>query len=167
VPDGQGGRHRCPHQGLIRGLSLTTRITAATGPLLKRAPGPGSHCDGQEACSPGEVRAGAQSLDGRGRGESTIAKYGSGHSCRVGHHAQGPGTTAPAAGSLGLGAVGEGRIQGTRKSGAGDAARRPPWRLAGRPRGTGTPTAFAQWSPRHQWAGRVGAPSRRHLMTWE
>ena len=94
VPDGQGGRHRYPHPGLIRGPNLTTRITAATGPLLKRAPGPGSHCDGPDACSPGEVRAGAQSLDGRGRGESTIAKYGSGHSSRVGHHVQGPGTAA-------------------------------------------------------------------------
>ena len=74
-----------------------TRITAATGPPLKRPPGPGSHCDGPEACSPGEVRAGARSLDGRGRGESTIAKYGSEHSLRVGHHVQGPGTEAPAA----------------------------------------------------------------------
>jgi hypothetical protein len=45
--------------------------------------------------------------------------------------------------TLGLGAVGEGRIQGTRKSDAGAAARRPPWRLAGRPRGTGIPTALA------------------------
>jgi hypothetical protein len=97
VPDGRGGRHRTPHPGPIRGPISSTRITAATGPLLKRAPGPGSHCDGPEACSPGEVRAGAQSLDGRGRGESTIAKYGSGHSFRVGHHVQGPGTEAPAA----------------------------------------------------------------------
>ena len=97
VPDGQGGWHRFPHPGPIRGLNPITRITAATGPLLKRAPGPGSHCDGPEACSPGEVRAGAQSLDGRGRGESTIAKYGSEHSLRVGHHVQGPGTEAPAA----------------------------------------------------------------------
>ena len=167
MPDGQGGRHRFPHPGLIRGLSPTTRITAATGPLLKRAPGPGSHRDGLDACSSGEAGAGAQSLDGRGRGESTIAKYGSGHPFRVGHHVQGPGTAARAADSLGLGADGEGRNQGTRKSGAGVAARGPPWRLAGRPRGTGTLTAFAQWSLRHQWAGREGVPSRRHLMTWE
>jgi hypothetical protein len=72
-----------------------TRIMAATGSHLKMPPGPGSHCDGPEACSPREVRA--RSLDGRGRGKSTIAKYGSEHSLRVGHHVQGPGTEASAA----------------------------------------------------------------------
>jgi hypothetical protein len=97
VPDGQGGRHRFLHPDPISGSNPPTRITAATGPPLKRPPGPGSHRDGPEACSPGEVRAGARSLDGRGRGESTITKYGSEHSLRVGHHVQGPGTEAPAA----------------------------------------------------------------------
>ena len=103
---GPGGKRRCqtgkeggtgPH---IRTRSAapksSTRITAATGPPLKRPPGPGSHRDGPEACSPGEGRADTRSLDGRGRGESTIAKYGSEHSLRVGHHVQGPGTEAPA-----------------------------------------------------------------------
>ena len=103
---GPGGKRRCQtgKEGgtgsHIRARSVVptspTRITAATCPPLKRPPGPGSHCDGPEACSPGEVRAGARSLDGRGRGESTIAKYGSEHSLRVGHNVQGPGTEAPA-----------------------------------------------------------------------
>ena len=103
---GPGGKRRCqtgkeggtgPH---IRTRSAapksSTRITAATGPPLKMPPGPGSHRDGPDACSPGEGRADTRSLDGRGRGESTIAKYGSEHSLRVGHHVQGPGTEAPA-----------------------------------------------------------------------
>ena len=102
-----------------------TRITAATGPPLKRPPGPGSHCDGPEACSPGEVRAGARSLDGRGRGVDC-------RQVRLGAPAP---SWAPRARpwdrstrrgcpvTLGLGAEGEGRNQGTRKSGAGAAAR--------------------------------------------
>ena len=90
--EGGTGSHIRPDQW----STPPTRITAATGPPLKRPPNSGSHRDGLEACSPGEVRAGARSLDGRGRGESTIAKYGSEHSLRVGHHVQGPGTEAPA-----------------------------------------------------------------------
>ena len=74
-----------------------TRITAATGPPLKRPPGPGSHCDGPEACSPGEVREVTRSLDGRGRGvHGRQVRLGS-VTTRVGHHVQGPGTEAPAA----------------------------------------------------------------------
>ena len=76
---------------------LSTRITAATGPPLKRPPGPGSHCDGPEACSPGEVRAGARSLDGRGRGVQLSPSTARSILLRVGHHVQGPGTEAPAA----------------------------------------------------------------------
>ena len=104
---GPGGKRRCQtgKEGgtgpRIRTRSAapksSTRITAATGSPLKRPPSPGSHRDGPEACSPGEGRADTRSLDGRGRGESTIAKYGSEHSLRVGHHVQGPGTEAPAA----------------------------------------------------------------------
>jgi hypothetical protein len=120
----------------------STRITAATGSPLKRPPSPGSHRDGPEACSPGEVRAGARSLDGRGRGVQTVAKYGSEHPVPSWAPRARPWDRSTRQGcpvTLGLGAVGEGRIQGTRKSGAGGAARRPPWRLTGRPRGTGIP----------------------------
>jgi hypothetical protein len=58
--------------------------------------------------------------------------------------------------TLGLGAVGEGRNQGTRKSGAEAAARGPPWHPTGRPRGTGAPTSFAQGAP----SGPVGGSRR-------
>ena len=102
-----------------------TRITAATGPPLKRPPGPGSHCDGPEACSPGEVRAGARSLDGRGRGvDCRQVRLGAPAPSRAPRARPWDRSTrrgCPV--TLGLGAVGEGRNQGTRKSGAGAAAR--------------------------------------------
>ena len=71
------------------GAHSPTRITAATGPPLKSTPGPGSHRDGLEACSPGEVRAqgpvAGRARKGRQSSSSTArtAQSESGTTCKA------------------------------------------------------------------------------------
>jgi hypothetical protein len=78
------------------GARPSTRITAATGPPLGEGLRlPGSHRDGLEACSPGEVRA-SRPVAGRARkGRRAAPSTTRIIQVRVGHHVQGPGMQHP------------------------------------------------------------------------
>ena len=94
---GKEGGDRFPHQGPIRGRACYPHHGSDGTVPWRRQRRSGSHRDGPEACSPGEVREVTRSLDGRGRGVyGRQVRLGS-VTTRVGHHVQGPGTEAPAA----------------------------------------------------------------------